>query len=95
MKDYAIKLKLLSPTGTPWQSDTMMGHMAWQVAFGRCDLEIDEFLLLFDEYEPPFVVSDGFPEGLLPRPLLSVPGALVEAGTLGEYVATKRWQKAP
>jgi CRISPR-associated protein Csm4 len=95
MKDYAVKLKLLSPTGTPWQSDTMMGHMAWQVSFGKCDLEIDEFLLLFNEYEPPFVLSDGFPEGFFPRPLLSVPGASIEADTLGEYEATKQWQKAP
>jgi len=95
MKNYAVKLKLLSPTGTPWQSDTMMGHMAWQVAFGKCDLEIDEFLLLFNENEPPFVLSDGFPEGLLPRPLLPVLGASVEAGTLGEYEVSKQWQKAP
>lgn len=95
MKDYAVTLKLISPSGTPWQSDTVIGHMAWQVAFGKCDLEIDEFLLLFNEYEPPFVISDGFPKGLLPRPLLPIPEAPVEAKTLAEYEATKRWQKAP
>ncbi len=70
MLDFLIRICLLSPTGTPWQSDTLFGHLCWQVALGRADLPIEAFLAPFLGGEPPFVFSDGFPSGLMPKPML-------------------------
>lgn len=73
MEDYRIAVRLLSPLGTPWQSDTVFGHIAWHYAHGRGHCSVEALLEPFREGVPPFVLSDGFPVGLLPRPLLGEP----------------------
>ncbi len=92
MDCYRIRLKLESPVGTPWHSDTLFGHLCWQVAYGSLDMEISEFLKPFKNGKPPFVLSDGFPEGCLPLPLVDL--ELPEASTVGEYSRFKVWKKA-
>ncbi|MGO9569893.1 MAG: type III-A CRISPR-associated RAMP protein Csm4 [Desulfomonilaceae bacterium] len=67
-RDYRLDVKLLSPVGTPWQSDTIMGHLAWCVGLRDGESSLKAFLEPFLEADPLFVVSDGFPSGLLPRP---------------------------
>jgi len=68
--DFRFDVRPLSPGGTPWQSDTIMGLMAWAVALNEGESAIREFLEPFLAGDPPFVVSDGFPSGLLPNPLI-------------------------
>jgi len=68
--DYRIDVRLLSPVGTPWQSDTIMGLMAWAVALEEADSAVTAFLEPFLAGAPPFLVSDGFPYGKLPNPLI-------------------------
>ena len=92
MKDYRIRIRLRSPTGTPWQSDTIFGHLCWQVAYGAIDTDIETFLTPFIDGNPPFVLSDGFPAGWMPRPLLL--GGTGTARTLDEYAANKRRRKS-
>jgi CRISPR-associated protein Csm4 len=92
MQDHKIRIKLTSPTGTPWQSDTIFGHLCWQVARGVLGIGVEEFLSPFMAGEPPFVLSDAFPAGLLPRPLLGEKTDV--AGTPDEYAAKKLWRKA-
>ncbi len=92
MDDYRIRVKLKSPGGTPWQSDTLFGHLCWQVAYGADDLSIDDFLKPFAAGRPAFVLSDGFPGGYLPRPEL--PRPLATAETLEDYAALKQVRKA-
>lgn len=92
MRDYRIRLKLKSHSGTPWQSDTIFGHLCWQVVYGAIDADIQSFLKPFLNGKPPFVLSDGFPAGMMPRPLLmSAPDPV---STVEEYAANKRWRKA-
>lgn len=92
MEDYRIRIRLKSPLGTPWQSDTIFGHLCWQVAYGVIDLDIKEFLDPFRRGQPPFVLSDGFPTGTLPRPQFGmVPG---KAETGEQYAALKQRKKA-
>jgi len=68
--DYRLTLRLLSPLGSHLQSDTIFGHLCWQVAYGGWEGgTIDDFLAPFRAGDPPFVLSDGFPESLLPKPL--------------------------
>lgn len=66
---YRLTLRLKSPFGTPWQADTIIGHLAWLVAYQEGKEGIKTFLSPFLEGCPPFVLSDAFPTRLLPRPL--------------------------
>lgn len=92
VRDYRIRIRLRSPVGTPWQSDTIFGHLAWHVAHGRAGMTIEDFLKPFREGRPPFVLSDGFPGDLLPRPLLPV--LCARPSSIQDYAAAKRREKA-
>lgn len=72
MQTYRIDLAVPSGFLSPWQADTLFGHLCWvaerqdgfhnfQGASGLIDL--------FRAGEPPFILSDGFPSGLLSAPL--------------------------
>lgn len=65
---YEIKLKLLTATGTPFQADTIWGHLAWQIRYLRGEEELTRFLRSYPE--TPTLISNGFPDGFLPMPIL-------------------------
>ena len=92
-QDWQITLRLLAPLGTPMQSDTLFGHLCWQVAFRDGDEGVRRFLEPFCDARPPFVLSDAFPAGLLPRPLL--PRKVEVAKDRQQYAAGKQREKAP
>ena len=69
MKLFRLELKIISPPGTPWQSDTLFGHICWQIVQREGESALNTFLEPFIRGEPPFVLSDGFPQGCLPVPL--------------------------
>lgn len=101
MRDYKIRIQLKSATGTRWQSDTIFGHLCWQVAYGALDISMEDFLKPFLDGDPPFVLSDGFPvitrneqlTSAMPRPLVKM--ELDEAESATEYQETKKRTKAP
>lgn len=70
MKTYCIELSLSSSFITPWHADTIFGHLCWIAERhdgfhnfrGAC-----EFIDLHRK-EPPLIISDGFPAGLIPAP---------------------------
>ena len=66
---YRLLIQLKSQSGTPWQADTLMGHLIWLVAHQEGAGGVKAFLDPFIKGQPPFVLSDGFPLGLLPRPV--------------------------
>lgn len=92
-RDWQLTLRLLAPLGTPMQSDTLFGHLCWQVAFGEGEQAVAAFLEPFLAGNPPFVLSDAFPAGLLPRPLL--PCKTAPQADRQQYAARKKWEKAP
>ena len=92
-QDWRITLRLLGPLGSPMQSDTLFGHLCWQVAFDEGPQGVARFLEPFAAGSPPFVFSDAFPAGLLPRPLL--PRKVESARSREQYAAGKRREKAP
>jgi len=67
---HRITLQLLAPLGTPLQSDTLFGHLCWMVVQSEGESALQQFLDQFRAGAPPFVLSDGFPQGVLPKPLL-------------------------
>ncbi|MCB9367143.1 MAG: hypothetical protein H6508_08195 [Calditrichaeota bacterium] len=73
MKLYRIRLAQRSPFGSAGHSDTLFGQLCWQQRFRSTESEFKEWLLRFDTKEPPFVVSDLFAGGRLPKPMIRVP----------------------
>lgn len=70
MKQYKAQLTLLSPLGTPLAADTLFGHICWSMAYGEGDEKLGEFLSRMDSDKPPLLLSDPFPAGRLPVPIL-------------------------
>jgi CRISPR-associated protein Csm4 len=81
--------------GTPWQSDTIMGHLAWCVVLREGEPGLKRFLEPFLEKSPPFVVSDGFPLGLLPKPFFPYAQALRQEMSAEESALAKKAKDAP
>lgn len=65
---YRVRLRLDSPLGTPLTSGTLFGHLCWAVRERRDDAALTRWLNA--QETEPWLVSDGFPAGLLPRPLV-------------------------
>lgn len=71
--DYTVTIRLKSPLITSFQSDTIFGHICWAIRFLYRDGEkrLCEFLETYDKEEiPPLIVSNGFPSGYLPKPVV-------------------------
>ena len=73
-KNYTIRIALKSSLITPFQSDTIFGHICWALRFLKWDEGEDRLEIFLKEYDndtsPPLLVSNGFPEGYLPKPVL-------------------------
>jgi len=69
MKTYRIKLKTKSSVLTPFQADTIFGHLCWMIKYLDGEDALKKFLEPFKSGRPPFVISDGFPGDYLPKPL--------------------------
>ncbi|MBI5653131.1 MAG: hypothetical protein HZC40_22210 [Chloroflexi bacterium] len=67
---YRVRLQPHGATLSPWQADTLFGHLCWQVYFEKGKPGLADFLAPFRAGTPPFVLSDGFPGDWLPRPIL-------------------------
>lgn len=76
MKLYQWDIRLLSGSLTPWQSDTIFGHVCWAIAEQEGPERLRDILDMCLNGDPPFVFSDGFPSGFLPMPC----GDLMQAG---------------
>jgi CRISPR-associated protein Csm4 len=70
MKSYRVDITPRSPWGTPLHADSLFGHLCWALTYLRGEKALRDFLLAFDGSQPPLVLSNGFPKGCLPRPLL-------------------------
>jgi CRISPR-associated protein Csm4 len=69
MKTYKLKIKITSSLGTPPAADTIWGHICWAIRYSEGADALEEFLQRYDD-SPPLILSDPFPEGLLPAALL-------------------------
>ncbi|MGF6907603.1 type III-A CRISPR-associated RAMP protein Csm4 [Fusobacterium sp. PH5-44] len=57
---YLWKIKPMSSYITPWQSDTIYGHLLWGIKLFYGEDEINATIKEFEEKKPPFIVSNGF-----------------------------------
>ncbi len=70
MITYRIDLELRSGLGTPLAADTLWGHLCWGLRHHHGQQALHEWLERHDTTEPPLVLSDPFPAGYWPRPVL-------------------------
>ncbi len=66
---YTARLRLASSLITPLHADTLFGHLCWAMRYVEGEAALQDFLLLYHS-EPPLVLSNGFPAGMLPMPSL-------------------------
>lgn len=77
MADYRLRLTLTSPLATPLYSGTLFGHLCWIRRYRDGEQALADWLS--DQVGNPLLLSDAFPAGYLPRPLLA-PGERGEQG---------------
>jgi len=66
---HRVRLRLLGPLGTPMTSGTLFGQLCWALREASGEAALVSFLARLPE--APVALSDVFPEGLLPRPILA------------------------
>lgn len=71
MQYFKVRLKLLSSLATPLAADTLFGHLCWSIVYGDGEeKKLAEFLDAMSGQTPPILLSDPFPKGMLPVPVL-------------------------
>ena len=91
MKWFKIKLRVKSALVTPVMGDTLFGHICWGLRFRRGEQALMDFLAEYEK-RPPLVLSNGFPAGFLPRPLLK-PAGYKKDLSVKEYETFKKYKK--
>ncbi len=86
---YRIRFRLASPLATPLHSGTLFGNLCWAWRYLYGEASLGQWLCSLAEN--PFLISDGFPADMLPRPLLKP--APVEAMTLDQIQVHKKLKK--
>lgn len=64
-----INLSIKSGLLTALHADTIFGHLCWVIAHRDGEDVLIDFLKSFSDGNPPFVISNAFPEGYFPKPL--------------------------
>lgn len=72
MRSYRIALTPKSPWATPWHADTIFGCLCWAYREVAGPKGLETWLERYEHRDPPFVVSNAFPAGLLPFPLAAM-----------------------
>lgn len=65
-----ITLRPLTAFGTPLAGDTLFGQLCWAVRERYGNEQLTALLIGYTTGEPYLVVSDGFPAGFIPKPVL-------------------------
>jgi len=67
---HRYKLTPSGPLGTPFQSDTIYGHLLCAAAEIDGDDATERLIQDFEKGSPPFKISSALPEGMFPMPVL-------------------------
>lgn len=70
MKTYRFTLQIESAFGTPLVGDSLFGQICWAIVNRYGQARLTDLLKGYLEQQPFLVVSDAFPTGYLPLPLL-------------------------
>lgn len=92
MLTFRARLRPRSATLSPWQADTLFGHLCWLIRYDDGEAALYAFLDEYLQGQPPMLFSNGFPGDWLPRPLGPAPA--VEQGTKSAQVRAMQAAKA-
>ncbi len=70
MQTLTLTLRPLSAFGTPPMGDTLFGQLCWLLRDSKGEQELTRLLDGYTHGEPFAVVSDAFPSGYVPRPMV-------------------------
>ncbi|MCX6021085.1 MAG: hypothetical protein NTZ05_05045 [Chloroflexi bacterium] len=90
MNWYRLRLTVRGPVGSPWQADTLWGHLCWAMRFAYGEGSLADFIDRYRQGPPPLLLSTGFPDGWLPRPLHAQPTMAESDGEVGSERARFR-----
>jgi CRISPR-associated protein Csm4 len=79
---YRLSFHLRGPFLTPWQADTLFGHLCWALRWRKGPDAVTAFLDRYEASDPPILLSNGFPGDWLPKPVF--PSSLVSAADPAE-----------
>jgi CRISPR-associated protein Csm4 len=91
---YLLTMSLRSGLGTALAADTLWGHVAWAIRYSHGEAALNSWLAAYASDEPPLILSDPFPAGFLPRPLLPPPPRPAKEPSLAELDAHKSRAKS-
>ena len=74
MDMITLRIRPLSPFGTPPLGDTLFGQLCWVIRHQSGETRLRELLDGYLENRPFAVVADALPAGYLPRPALPLSG---------------------
>jgi CRISPR-associated protein Csm4 len=69
MNTFRLTFQIDSALGTPVMGDTLFGHICWGIRWWEGETALQDFLESY-RTRPPLVISNAFPAGMLPMPLL-------------------------
>ena len=69
MDTYRLTFRLRGPFLTPWQADTLFGHLCWALRWREGPSAVQDLLARCEAGDPPILLSNGFPNDWLPRPV--------------------------
>jgi len=72
VKHFQVDLELKGSYMTPFRADTLFGGICWSIRYAFGENVLTDFLDLYRQSDPPVLLSNGFPAGLLPRPYVPV-----------------------
>lgn len=78
MQTYRFTLKTQTAFGTPLVGDSLFGQFCWAVVQRYGEIRLENLLNGYTDQKPFIVISDAFPKGYLPLPVL--PSQLWEKG---------------
>lgn len=74
MRWYKVKLKAKSWLSSDWHADTIWGNLCWGLKYLQGEQKLTEFINTYKASNPPLLLSNGYPDDLLPCPILSFLG---------------------
>ncbi len=98
MGTFRLEIRSLSATLTPWQADTIFGHLCWTIVRrANGETELAEFIQTYRQGNPRLLLSDAFPADFLPVPVLpysAQPRPANKAEGMARVEKAKMWKEA-
>lgn len=93
MKMLRVRICVHGYLVTPLVADTIFGHVVWGIARREGAEAASRFLSMYDESEPPIVLSSAFPADHVPMPLISPVPSEIASMTMESYAQLKNSRK--